>query len=169
MRPSIARRPTKCDYCKEAIEVGTDRLDDVIKTPKFYRRIHYHPTCYQNKIQAWYEINRDKVPTYAHGGGRPPSDLSPEDKVARTKILVKLSNLVQYYLPKLNLQAAVSSLSTNELRQFNNFNLRFREFAELLAPLGGLPPRYQSMGVPPEVIGEIDKPVSENSVAVITS
>jgi len=109
MRPVIARRETTCDYCKKPIEKGQDRLDDVIaintKKEKWYKRIHYHPSCFEEKATKWFDENRDKIPVYAHGGGRPPLDMSEEDKAKRHKILIQLSGLFTYYMPKLNLQS----------------------------------------------------------------
>ncbi len=167
MRPVIAKRLTSCDYCKEPIEPRSDRLDDVIKTPKFYKRIHYHPKCFTIKIDAWYEKHRNDVTVYVHSGGHPDSGLSLEERTLRDKTLVKLANVVKYYSGRLNLGRPVDELTTDELRQFNNFSLRFRECAEILAPIGGLPKRYMDISAPSDVIQQIE--ASQVSVAVSQS
>lgn len=177
MRPVFAKRKTNCDWCKEDILPGTRRYDDVIKTPNFYRRIHYHAgviteegeiiqsDCYNSKTTAWFEKHKDDERiTTNNGGGHPPSDLSVEQRKERDKILVRLANLSRYYRDRLQLQTPVEDLTANELRQFNNFALRFRECKEQLEPLGGLPPRYRDMGIPNAVSEEIESQV--DAVAV---
>ena len=159
MRPVIAKRTTTCSHCKEDIPPGSDRLDDVIKTPKFYKRIHYHgnePNCFQLKIEEWYEKHRNDVVIHVHRGGHPDSGLSDEQRSLRDKTLVKLANVVKYYSSRLNLQRPASELATDELRQFNNFSLRFKEYAEILEPIGGLPKRYQDINTPSAVLEEIE-------------
>ena len=152
MRPAIAYRTTECNYCHESIIKGSDRLDDVVsirnKEVKFYRRLHYHPACYTTKANKWFEDNRDKPRTHAHGGGRPPLDLTPDEKEARHKLLIKLSNLFAYYLPKLDLQTPVDELTFQSLKVMLNFQQRFRQYASDLVPLGGLPPKYRDMQLP---------------------
>jgi len=180
MRPVFARRKTTCDWCKEDILPGTRRYDDVIKTPKFYRRIHYHALvtsdegeiiqqdCYAIKTSSWFEKHKDDVVvTSNNGGGHPPSDLSTEQRTERDKILVRLANLTRYYRDRLQLQTSVEDLTSNELRQFNNFALRFKECKELLEPLGGLPPRYREMGIGSAVEEEIESQVE--SVVVMNT
>jgi hypothetical protein len=163
MKPVIAKRVTICSQCKEEIEPGSDRLDDVIKTPKFYRRIHYHPQCYLVKINDWYEENRDKIVEHEHFGGHPPSNLTEEQRATRQRILARLANLVAYYTNRLNLQASPANLTVDELRQFNNFAMRFKDCEAKLVDLGGLPPRYRTLGIPSGVEEEI-KSVSEVAV-----
>jgi len=156
MKPVIAKRVTTCHHCHEEIQPGGDRLDDVIKTPKFYRRIHYHPACFQTKIATWYDENRDKIISHPHAGGHPPSNLTEEQRNKRQKILVRLANLVAYYTPRLNLQARPESLTTDELRQFNNFAMRFKDCDTQLADIGGLPNRYKTLGIPSNVEEELE-------------
>jgi len=163
MKPVIAKRVTTCHECKEEIGPGSDRLDDVIKTPKFYRRIHYHPQCFQTKITTWYDENRDKITEHVHTGGHPPSNLTEAQRGKRQKILAKLANLVAYYTTRLNLQALPIDLTVDELRQFNNFAMRFKSCEAELAPLGGLPTRYKTLGIPSGVEEEI------NSVSAVAS
>ena len=151
MRSAIARRITICAQCKSPIPIGEHRLDDVIKTPSSYRRIHYHPGCFYDKMDSWYEQHQNDPIHYNHAGGRPPSDLTEDEKAARQKLLIKLSNLWAYYLPKLDLQTPHRELSYEQLRMLNNFNLRFKQFAGALEPIGGLPKRYQQVQ-PREVV-----------------
>ena len=148
MKPAIARRTTECHYCHEVISPGSDRLDDVVKSKTFYRRLHYHPQCFADKATKWFDENRDKVPTYAHGGGRPPLDLTTEEKELRHKILIKLRNLFTYYLPKLNLQTPTDQLEYADLKVMLNFQHRFHSLAQSLIPLGGLPSRYKDIRIP---------------------
>ena len=178
MRPVFAKRKTECDWCKEPILPGTRRYDDVIKTPNFYRRIHYHAglisaegeilqaDCYLLKTATWFDKHKSDLKARTNnGGGHPPSDLSSEQRVERDKILVRLANLSRYYRDRLNLQTSMDELTTNELRQFNNYALRFRECKEALEPLGGLPHRYQDMGVPKSVSEEIESQVEDVAVS----
>ena len=177
MRPVFAKRKTQCDWCKETILPGTRRYDDVIKTPNFYRRIHYHAgvvteegetlqqDCYNLKTAAWFDKHKNDLrKTTNNGGGHPVSDLTQEQRKERDKILVRLAILSRYYADRLSLQTPVEELTTNELRQFNNFALRFKECKEALEPLGGLPPRYREMGISQPVSEEIESQVE--SVAV---
>ena len=124
-----------------------------------------------NNNREWFEKHKDDVRTTSNnGGGHPISDLSKEQRKERDKILVRLANLSRYYRDRLNLQIPVEELSTNELRQFNNFALRFKECKEALDPIGGLPPRYREMGISQPVSEEIESQVNESmSVAVIQS
>jgi len=180
MRPVFAKRKTQCDWCKEDILPGTRRYDDVIKTPNFYRRIHYHalviseegeilqPDCYAIKTSTWFDKHKnDVVITSNNGGGHPASDLTSEQRKERDKILVRLANLTRYYRDRLSLQTPIDELTTNQLRQFNNFSLRFKECKELLEPLGGLPPRYREMGLAPPVLEEIESQVASNKESSI--
>ncbi len=169
MRPVFAKRTTECDYCKGDIKPGTRRFDDVIKTPNFYRRIHYHAEmqneegditqidCYAIKTGKWFEKHKDDVVvTSNRGGGRPPSDLSVEQRKLRDTTLVRLANLTRYYKDRLNLQASPDDLTPDELRQFNNFAMRFNECKEILNGLGGLPARYTDVGISQGVSEEIE-------------
>ena len=177
MRPVFAKRKTQCDWCKEDILPGTRRYDDVIKAKDFYRRIHYHAAvitedgeilqndCYVAKTAAWFEKHKnDARTTTNNGGGHPPSDLTTEQRKERDKILVRLANLSRYYRDRLQLQTPIEELTANDLRQFNNFALRFRECKEALEPIGGLPPRYINMGIPKPVSEEIELQVDEVAV-----
>jgi len=165
MRPAIARRRTECNFCHKIIEPGEDRLDDVVKAKNFYKRLHYHPPCFAQKATQWFDNNRDKVPEYTHGGGRPPLDMTEEDKASRHKLLIKLSNLFSYYLPKLNLQTPTEELSFDDLRKMLNFQNRFSKYAEQLQPLGGLPPKYRERQLPDisDALVAISKPLQHNS------
>jgi len=90
-----------------------------------------------------------------HGGGRPPLDLSVEDKKKRKKVLIRLSGLMKYYTPLLDFTTPPNELSPNALRRFNNFSLKYKELADQLIPLGGIPPRYQQVGIPQPVAKEL--------------
>ena len=148
----MAFRVTECCYCHQPIEKGSRRYDDVIsirtKETKFYRRLHYHPPCWDEKTKKWFDENQDKEQNRGHGGGRTPLDLSEEDKIKRKKALIKLSGLWQYYMPKLDLQTPTNELSFNAVRIMMNFHHRFQGLSEELAVLGGLPKRYQNMKLP---------------------
>lgn len=164
MRPVIARRRTSCHYCKAPILPGSDRLDDVIRAKDFYIRIHYHPQCFSDKSAEWFEENRDKPYRPNRGGGRPALDLLPAEATLRQKLLTRLSALVKYYTPKLNLQTPPDQLEPEDIRVFTNFAARFQAIAAQLGPVGGLPPRYQDIKLPRFVLAGEDGQESEASL-----
>ena len=174
MKPVFAKRLTKCEFCKDDILAGTRRYDDVIKAKTFYRRIHYHAEvlddqgevlqkdCYASKTEAWFEKHKaDIVITTNNGGGHPISDLSDDQRKERSTILVRLANVTRYYQDKLALQTSPDQLTSQQLRQFNNFAVRFQECKEQLMLLGGIPPRYLNIGIAPSVTEEIESSVTE--------
>lgn len=152
MKPVIAKRETICNICKEIIEKGSTRLDDVIRGKGrdrvIYIRRHYHTNCYQTYVEEWGDIHRND--SYAGSGGRIGNvDLSEDDKIQRQKLLRNLASCWRYYIleGKLNIQDPVESLSWDDVRMFENFSFRYRSITSQLSVLGGTPPRYVGVDI----------------------
>ena len=104
MRAVIAERPTKCHICKDKVEAGSQRLDDVIKVPSksadgepHFVRLHYHVDCYKKKLD---DPEFYIPPKRRSGGGYPPLDISDEDKKKRRAVLTRMAELFRYYMPR---------------------------------------------------------------------
>ncbi len=151
MRAVIAERPTKCHICKDQVEPGSQRLDDIVKVPSksadsepHFIRLHYHVNCYKKRLDdpKFYILPKRRT-----GGGYPPLDISDEDKKKRRGVLTRMAELFRYYLPRLNLQTPPNELTWDDVQKFGNFITRFRQLKRELQKLGGVPTKYEQYDI----------------------
>ena len=109
MKPVIAKRTTKCTYCKEPIVPGSERLTDKwriksSRNPKGYILItkHFHfrkpgvsidkNNCFDLYAEAYFDtIPEENRKTKSNNPrGRPPLDLSEEDRAERRRLISKI-------------------------------------------------------------------------------
>ena len=168
MKPAFAVRETTCYKCHEPILPGERRLDDIIKKPKFLRRIHYHPACAWMRFMEWWDNNEGRPSPMARGGSGIPSPYSEEEKQLRAKALHRLRTLTNYWVDKLNVRTPFDQLTDKEKRQFINFKLQCEEHIKVLAVTGGVPDRYAGLLSGMEVSVAFNDPgdVEEDDAAV---
>ena len=142
MKPVYASKETMCAKCGDPIEVGAPRVDEVVKRNGRLIRVHRHPPCLSREISEWFENNARILPK-RYGRGK-VLDISPEQLVIRKRLLSALAALRQYYLPKLNLQGDISTLTEIDLRRFRRFREKVQEITLKLESVGGVPKRYRT-------------------------
>jgi len=99
MKATWAIKVTRCLECGEDIvptDEGTRRLTDTIflLTTQRVTRVHYHPECYEDRIQRWWGEN----PYNPLGrGGRRAMPISHEAMARRRTLLKRMSYLRRTY------------------------------------------------------------------------
>jgi hypothetical protein len=176
MRPVIAQKTTTCIYCKEPITPGSERLTDVIRikptgaeNSKFrYTRRHYHyrsPNTGQSCFDTFAKEQFEKLDhtVKAHNPkGRPPLDMSEEDKRTRLKLLRKLHNQINYYISRNNLdytkQFTLQNIDSRLVKRAERFHDNLREIYAQLELVGGVPNKTKE-----RFGGLINEPTSDTS------
>lgn len=99
MKATWAMKVTRCLECGEDIvptDEGTRRLTDTIFLLATQRvtRVHYHPPCYEARVQSWWDNN----PYNPLGrGGRRAMPISHEAMARRRTLLKRMSYLRRTY------------------------------------------------------------------------
>ena len=99
MKATWAMKVTRCLECGGEIvptDEGTRRLTDTIflLTTQRVTRVHYHPECYEDRAQRWWEEN----PYNPLGrGGRRAMPISEEAMKRRRALLKRMSYLRRTY------------------------------------------------------------------------
>jgi len=161
MKPAWAHRETDCDRCGKTIEPQEKRLDDTVRRGETIFRLHYHVKCYFEYIDDYFENNPYK-PTPGVGG-RPALDLTDEQRTERRLVLGRLHSLKQYYIPLLDFNTDIDKLSSRDLKRFQRFHQKRKEFLEQLEALGGVPETYQGSTTP-----TLSDMGTQNSASVVT-
>lgn len=143
VRPTWAKRSTKCNRCGNAIEPGTRRVDTYMRRNGRYFRLHYHydePPCFTNYINNWFKRNPDeRIPGH---GGRKGLNLEPEQKRRRHTLLSRLSAHYAYYLPLLS-RVDPSNPTNKDIKRIIMFIQHRRTLISELEGLGGVPDKYR--------------------------
>ena len=168
MKPVIAKRTTKCTYCKEPIVPGSERLTDKwriksSRNPKGYILItkHFHfrkpgvsidkNNCFDLYAEAYFDtIPEENRKTKSNNPrGRPPLDLSEEDRAERRRLISKIHSQLNYYIHgnKLDLTSPqiITDISMQDVRRANRFRKNMREILEGLKKVGGVPKNFQNL------------------------
>ncbi len=140
MKPIWSRKEVTCAYCGNIVPKHTKRIDEITSINGHLIRTHRHVECLIAEINEWFNRNPITVPVRI-GRGR-ILDLPPDEAGSRKRVLSRLSALRQYYLPKLNLQGNIESLSVLDLKRFRRFNESYKSLVSELKELGGIPDRY---------------------------
>jgi hypothetical protein len=146
MKAVIASRQTECSHCKNPIEKGDRRLDDIVRLHERIVRFHYHPVCWNERVEEFFknaEFEREQEPEKRERVLLKDT-LTSEQMHYRHSLLARLSSLKSYYTPKLNFRSVPSELSPNDWIKFQNYHLRREAILSELAKNGGIPSNHRS-------------------------
>ena len=165
MKPRWAHFETTCSHCEKTIMPKSTRLDDQFRYRNITKREHFHVECYFNFVKEWFEKN--PFSSKLGAGGRPPLNISEEDKVKRRSVLNRLNSLKQYYLPRLNFDVPMVDLDPKDLKRFQTFHRNRQKLIEQLKNLGGIPEFYAASEIPLTTLGDISNNPPEKASQIL--
>lgn len=160
MKAVISQKETTCHFCKKTIPAKTERLTDVIHWKSggklLAQRKHFHfnrekdrRSCYDEYAESIF----NKMPEEEwhrksnNPSGRPPLDITPEQRDKRRKLIRSLYNQINYYVyqGKLDLSTPhmLTEIDLKSVRKAERFNKNIRRILQGLADCGGVPSKYQ--------------------------
>ena len=162
MRPVIAKRKTTCNFCKDEIDVGLYRLTDTVRIggkDGVIRTQHYHfeklvdndsQNCYMEQMKAAFDRLEETKEDHGSNNpnGRPPLDLSDDDRIKRQKLLRRLSNQKRYWLAQNGLKLGlvdVRDITEKDVKRLNRLDSNIKEILAGLEDLGGIPNSHRHL------------------------
>jgi len=147
MKPTWSTREVKCNWCNETIPRKERRLDDVVafrkEGNKWYTRLHYHPSCWTEKTEKWWDEN--SIKSAGSRAGRPPLALDEQQRLKRKNLLTRLSQLNTYYTKTSPIDwDKVGKEDVFEIHRIKTFELRVSSVLRSLEGVGGIPRKYRN-------------------------